>query len=815
MSRNASATKGLSVPELYIRLTSKVFRGPWETAVLLWATVMLMVLGCRAFPLGPEPSQPAEQATPSPPATVPVSTGRHFITPSPTPTPSPTATPTANVRLQLAREAAQVGNVELALLHYQALADHPEFGEEALFELGRLLAQEEMWTAAQAAWETYLDRYPESPRAPFVHFRLGRLLAALGLHEQAVEHFMAYDAARDVADDKVALELARSLDALERPDEAVEQYRRVYDHPASDRVTRALVARTLGDRFAAQEAWDEALLWYRRALDDSRIPWFRAELIEAMAKAEMARQNRTEAVRLWRLLVDEYPQTASAYRALAALEEAGTPASQFQAGIVFYHNKDWNAAVAALYESLEKEADRAQAHWYAALAYKGAGNWEAAWQELGTLIETHPESNLCDDAWLERGRVRRAQGLVNAALEAYRRAADDFPDGNAAPVALWESAQLLAATQPEEARALYLELADRYPQSDLAPQALWQAGWLAYQTGQYDHATAAWERLADFPEDTSRARFWLGKAYLAAGNPQQATEVWRTLSAGTDYYALRARANLAGVAWQARPYQDPIFPPTPDEEEWLQDTFGLDPASDWASLLPQPLLERGAELEQMGLAEEARSLYRQMVMDMQEQPDRLYAAARFFAQTHPSVSILAARLLLDRLGESAESAPLALAQLAYPLHYTPLLLAEARERNLDPLLLAAVIYQESRWEPVAESSAAARGLMQIIPDTGQWIAQQLGLPFAPRYLFRPVVSLKFGAYYLDWLLQQFDNNVFYALAGYNAGPNRVPNWADADVDVFVENISLAETRTYIETVYQHWFAYHALYGTEP
>ena len=735
-------------------------------------------------------------------------------TPSPAPTPTPSPTPTANVRLQLAREAALLGNVELALLHYQALAAHPDFGEEALFELGRLLVQEERWTEAREAWEAYLERYGNSTRAPFVHFRLGQVYAALGAHERAVEHFQAYDAARDVADDKVALELARNFEALGRRDEAIEQYRRVYDHPATDRVTRALVARTLGDRFAAEEAWEEAILWYRRALKDSRIPWFRAELVEAIANAEIARQNPEAAIALWRTLVNEYPQTPSAYRALAALEEAGAPASRFQAGLVFYHNGDWNAAVAALYTSLETEADRAEAHWYAALAYKKAGNPEAAWRELGTLIETHPESSLRDDAWLERGRIRRAQGRVNAALAAYRRAADDFPNGNAAPQALWESAALLADIRPEEARALYLELADRFPSAERAPDALWQAGWLAYRLGEYETAVEDWQRLATNPEHAARARFWLGKAHLAAGNTARAEEIWRDLSADTGYYALRARASLENFSWSARPYRPPTFPSTSDEEAWVRETLGVGPRpdTDWATLLPDAALKRGYELEQIGLQDEARALYREMVLDLKGDPKRLYAAARFFARSHPSVSILAARLLLDALGEPADEVPPPIAMLAYPLHYVPVLTAQAKAYNLDPLLLAAMIYQESRWEPIVESSAAARGLMQIIPATGQWIAQQVGRPFNARYLFRPVVSLEFGAYYLDWLLRRFDDNVFYALAGYNAGPNRVPNWANDDVDMFVENISLAETRAYVELIYQHWFMYQAIYG---
>ena len=790
----------------------RVFRGVVTVVCLLLITGLVACGGLLPRQAArPEPT--ASQA----PASQPPRQGRIDPSPTarpastPTPIPPPTPTPPDSVRVQLAREAARVGNVEVAIAHYRALADRPDAGEEALFELGRLFVQEEKWAEARQAWEMYLERYPDSPRAPFVHFRLGRLLASLGEHGQAVVHLRAYDAARDVADDRVALELARSFRALGRSQEAVAQYERVYAHPDAGRVTRALVARALGDVLAEGEAWEQAILWYRRALEISRVPWFRAELIESMAAAEEARGNSQAAVGLWRRLVADYPQTAAAYRALFALEQAGVPASRLQAGIVYYYNRDWNAAVAALYDALEHEADVDRAHWYAALAYRDAGNPEAAWRELGTLIETHPESTLRDGAWLERARLRRRQGRVAEALTAYRRVVEGFPGSQLAPEALWEEAQLRAQGAPEEAIARYAALAERYPGSERAPQALWRAGQLAYRLGRYDQAIALWRRLARLPGWETRAGFWVGKALAAAGDGAAAEAQWRELSAGTDYYALRARALLAGEVWQVRPYVPLAAPEAPDDAPWRRDVLGLDGDVDWASLLPSQTLERGEELELMGLEHEARALYRAMILDVQDDPARLYAAARYFALSHPALSILAAERLLAALKLSVEEVPLAVARLAYPLPYVDLLLPQAQARNLDPLLLAAVIHQESRWEPAAESSAAARGLMQVIPDTGRWIAGQMGRPFADRYLFRPVVSVEFGAYYLAWLLERFDANPFYALAGYNGGPNRVSEWADSDVDMFVERIALSETRAYVQAVYRHWFIYRLLY----
>ena len=162
-------------------------------------------------------------------------------------------------------------------------------------------------------------------------------------------------------------------------------------------------------------------------------------------------------------------------------------------------------------------------------------------------------------------------------------------------------------------------------------------------------------------------------------------------------------------------------------------------------------------------------------------------------------------------GWTPETAPPNVAKLAYPLPFADLLHDASRTYQIDSLLLAAVIYQESRWERRATSRAAARGLMQVIPATREWIASQLGQATTDYDLYRVPIAIRFGAFYLDYVLTQFDDDVFAALAGYNGGPGNVTRWQDTDPDLFVENITFGETRTYVEAVYTHWGAYRAVW----
>ena len=147
----------------------------------------------------------------------------------------------------------------------------------------------------------------------------------------------------------------------------------------------------------------------------------------------------------------------------------------------------------------------------------------------------------------------------------------------------------------------------------------------------------------------------------------------------------------------------------------------------------------------------------------------------------------------------------------YPLPYTALIQEQAQKWGVDPLLVAAVIRQESRFESVAISSAAAQGLMQVIPDTADWIATQLGWrSFAPQQIYRPYVNVEFGTYFLHRQLEEFGNSVATALAAYNGGPGNASRWqqrAPSDEDLMLALIEIPESRLYVQLVWQHYQAY--------
>ena len=156
-------------------------------------------------------------------------------------------------------------------------------------------------------------------------------------------------------------------------------------------------------------------------------------------------------------------------------------------------------------------------------------------------------------------------------------------------------------------------------------------------------------------------------------------------------------------------------------------------------------------------------------------------------------------------------------RVRFPLAHWPLVVEYGRETNLDPYLLLSIARQESTYRPSLTSSAGAKGVMQLMPGTATQLAKKNDAIARAdtKNLTDPVVSFKLGAYYLRQLLDRFDGNVVYALAAYNAGPNRCEKWikkfGTEDSAEFIENIPYAETRNYVKRILGYYAAYHSLY----
>jgi soluble lytic murein transglycosylase len=160
-------------------------------------------------------------------------------------------------------------------------------------------------------------------------------------------------------------------------------------------------------------------------------------------------------------------------------------------------------------------------------------------------------------------------------------------------------------------------------------------------------------------------------------------------------------------------------------------------------------------------------------------------------------------------------------EITLPLTNADVIRQQAAEKHLDPALIAAVIYAETKFDP-RTSPTGALGLMQIMPQTAEFLARRSGAnAFTIADLGTPQVNIAYGSYYLRYLLDEYHGNVTLALAAYNGGESNVDRWvADAKADgrsFSISDIAFPETRAYVQRVldardqYRHKY-FSQLYG---
>lgn len=160
-----------------------------------------------------------------------------------------------------------------------------------------------------------------------------------------------------------------------------------------------------------------------------------------------------------------------------------------------------------------------------------------------------------------------------------------------------------------------------------------------------------------------------------------------------------------------------------------------------------------------------------------------------------------------------------LGRILYPIQFEQEIRHNAQKYQLDPFLIAAVIRVETNYRTDVTSSKGAYGLMQLMPDTSDWIIEKAAFPNTFKHrLDDPAVNIELGSWYLNWMYKQFDGNTFAVLAGYNAGHGKVSRWLqDGRWDGTLDNtdqIPYGETKRYVQRVTYYYDKYYKTYAED-
>jgi soluble lytic murein transglycosylase len=400
---------------------------------------------------------------------------------------------------------------------------------------------------------------------------------------------------------------------------------------------------------------------------------------------------------------------------------------------------------------------------------------------VSRLRQNHASSNYFGDALLLGGNMYLLKRDLDHAIDYFRELQQRFPTQRRASYAHWKAAWLsLRQGRNEEAKKLFEEQVDWYPTSPEVPAALY---WRA--------------RLAEEDHDSNKARQYYEKL---ADNFRQY------------YYADLARTRLAQLgSTNDDPPADPILeklaPPvvpsgivadTPVDDLRVQKSRLLDNAG----MTDFSVRELRLAASDGGAGWANREIARVFTADA-----RYDRALQTLKRAIPSYYALEISAL-----------PRDCWEMLFPRPYWTELKKYSVANGLDPFLVAALIRQESEFNPSAMSNANAYGLMQLLPATGRTVARGLKVRgFATGQLLSPVTNMQLGTRYFRDLVDRYNGRYEYALAAYNAGADRVDAWLAngpyRDPQEFVESIPFTETREYVQAIMRNASVYRKLYGT--
>jgi len=673
--------------------------------------------------------------------------------------------------------------------------------DTASYLLARALEHEQAWPEAAAAYESYAARArPGSAASDAALARRARVLARAG-ERQAASATLARLLASPAVRSWTAVELM--LESAAAGDTAAVRALRIH---VVDPEARTAVWRADADaRFAAADSAGAATAF--RAL---------------LATAEGARHAEA-AGELGRLLLLAGDSAGSRPLLLEAFRSAPESARAAAAASLI----DLGGSDLALTLELARAVDRAGDGARALRAYDRAAAMARA-----------DGAPLTEAARLERARVMAtAPAREEEALEEFRALRDSTTNDRigARTLDVWRG---MRSRQGQSGQVATLRgwLIDEYPSSPEAIELMWSEGANADVNGRLDVALARYGFVAEHGGSTARAgeaRMRAGHIHVRRGNRAAAAEVFEAYLAEfpegrrwqeAAYWAGRLRLELGDSA-RAREQLVRAMTEQPVEyyahlaAELLEQPYVIDFPEGEGPLEPLWLTEglarldllNEAGLEPGAVAEIAR--LRERASGSRGATLRLADALIERGRTIDGINLGWA--LLEREGGWDRQ----ILRVAFPFPYRELVRREAAEFGIDPMLMAAIIRQESAFKADIVSRAGAIGLMQVMPPTGAQLARSHGpRPFTDEALSRPEVNLHLGAAFFVDMRRRYDDDLGLVLSAYNAGPTRATRWRAypeaSDPHRFTERIPIEETRGYVKSVRRNLGLYRALYGEE-
>ncbi|MEO1590426.1 MAG: transglycosylase SLT domain-containing protein [Cyanobacteria bacterium J06632_22] len=579
-----------------------------------------------------------------------------------------------------------------------------------------------------------------------------------------------------------------------------------------------------GDAPAAQDTWQAVVA------ETSNHP------AAAVAGHELGKTNPNA----WQQVVTAHPAHPKAIESAIALLDSNPDASNRKdllTVIATYglHHPNYGTYLEQLVQNYGSNLTSEQ--WQAV----GFGYWEAGeYDKAGTAYAKAPASPV------NLYRAGRGQQIGNEKVEAiaaYRKLAQTFPESNEAATGLLKLAGMVPNTEalktldqviaqfpdraaeallqradlldemgsPESARQARQSILSQYSTSETAAELRLSRAKTAAEGGDLTTAIDWAQQIVSHNADSDQsaaASFWLGKWQQRQGQTEAARQSyqWTLKNHPESYFAWRSAVYLGWDVGDFDSVRDrnpevvlpPRRQPLPAGSETLQELYLLGQDADawavWQTEFSNPQDPTVAEQFTDGV----------LRLGVGDNLDGIYELSSLAWRNDPTD--------LDTFAPLKQTPTYW--QSVYPFPYSQLIQTWSQQYQLNPMLVTALIRQESRFEANIQSVVGARGLMQVMPATADWIMGQTGE--TDLELSDPEDNIRLGTWYLDYTHREYNNNSLFAVASYNAGPGNVASWIERfgfnDPDEFVEQIPFGETQNYVESVFGGYWNYLRLYN---
>jgi soluble lytic murein transglycosylase len=560
---------------------------------------------------------------------------------------------------------------------------------------------------------------------------------------------------------------------------------------------------------------------------DADAIYITASAFEAMGKSD-------QAVALYRRIYYEVPATTASAQAearLAALnaspkDNAGSFAEERSRADALYEARQYADSTAAYDQLLARfpEADRLdEVHLRHGVSLLNNKQPVQAITALGRVSDRNPELR-AEALFHQAEALRRASRSAESSATVDRLLAQ-YTKSRWAVEALYNLAGYLNKQDREsEAATRYRQLLSSYPKSGYAPETSYNLGWFAYRSKNYaDAARILEQHLASYryPETKfiGEASLWAAKSEERLGHKSRALALYDLVN---ERYHYGYHGYIAGLRAAALRKADPSLKaeqakPGSDLETIRANVTYFEPVKETADGSEAGRVAKADDLEAIGLDEFAvRELNKALEASPASPRLNLRLAQLYSRRGEPFQATLVLRKAYPDLYSYRDTdMPREAWEIFFPIVAWGTLKQEAKRYGIDPYMACGLIRQESVFNPNAISRVGARGLMQIMPATGQLISKRQGNgAITAADLYNPVLNIKLGMNYLAQMLGEF-GRIEYAAAAYNAGPGRARAWIAArgsmDIEDWIENIPFSETRGYVQGVLRYAANYQRLY----